>query len=177
VKLNKIMCGALLAMGFISAAQANQGSGTVNFTGAIIDAPCSIKPESLDQTVELGQIANAALSAGSNTGASVPRAFDIKLENCAFTGDKTVEVTFKGPHSQFDTDSLALLGNTSSASIVLTDFSNNKVVLDTPTAVQKLTTGNNTLRFYAYVQASSGPASAIVPGSFQSAAQFELNYL
>lgn len=39
---------------------ADQGHGTVTFTGSIIDAPCSIAPESIDQTVNLGQISNVA---------------------------------------------------------------------------------------------------------------------
>ncbi|MGO2156964.1 MAG: fimbrial protein, partial [Serratia proteamaculans] len=43
------MMGLGLAMGTVSVAQA----GTISFKGSIIDAPCSITPETADQTVNL----------------------------------------------------------------------------------------------------------------------------
>lgn len=62
MKLNKIMLAAAMAFGATSFAHAaDQGHGKVNFIGSIIDAPCSIAPESLDQTVDLGQVSNVAL--------------------------------------------------------------------------------------------------------------------
>ena len=68
---------------------ADMGHGKVNFKGSIIDAPCSISPDSIDQTVELGQISNMALVDG---GKSSPRSFDIALENCDITAlEKGVE--------------------------------------------------------------------------------------
>ncbi|WP_332459523.1 fimbrial protein, partial [Serratia marcescens] len=80
MKLNKIMMAAVLAFGVASVAHAkDQGHGTVTFKGAIIDAPCSITPETVDQTVNLGQISNVALK---NGGQSSPKNFVIKLENC-----------------------------------------------------------------------------------------------
>lgn len=54
MKLNKTILAAGLVLGFASMANAaDQGHGTVTFTGSIIDAPCSIAPESIDQTVNL----------------------------------------------------------------------------------------------------------------------------
>ncbi|MFE8730632.1 type 1 fimbrial protein, partial [Aeromonas hydrophila] len=38
-----------------------QSRGTINFTGAIIDAPCSIASESVNQTVQMGQISSRVL--------------------------------------------------------------------------------------------------------------------
>ncbi|MGP2706387.1 fimbrial protein, partial [Serratia marcescens] len=80
MKLNKIMLTAVLAFGVSSLAHAaDQGHGKVTFTGSIIDAPCSISPETVDQTVDMGQVSNVALK---NGGKSAPRQFDIKLEQC-----------------------------------------------------------------------------------------------
>ncbi|MBU5899673.1 fimbrial protein, partial [Vibrio cholerae O1] len=75
---------------------ADQGHGKVNFIGSIIDAPCSIAPESIDQTVDLGQVSNVALK---NGGSSNPRSFDIKLEQCDTTTLKSVSTTFTGSAS------------------------------------------------------------------------------
>lgn len=48
------------------AAPANQGHGKVKFKGEIVDAPCSISADSIDQTVDLGQIANSVLAKGAH---------------------------------------------------------------------------------------------------------------
>lgn len=45
-------------------ADVNGGSGTIHFTGTVIDAPCSIAPESIEQTVELGSVALSSLNCG-----------------------------------------------------------------------------------------------------------------
>ena len=50
MKLNKLMLATVIAFASASVAHAasNQGSGKVTFTGEIIDAPCSVAPESVD---------------------------------------------------------------------------------------------------------------------------------
>ncbi len=59
MKIKSIAMATLLVLGGASAANAaDQGHGKVTFKGAIIEAPCSIAPESIDQTIELGQISN-----------------------------------------------------------------------------------------------------------------------
>lgn len=100
MKLNKIVMALVLAFSTVSGAQAaDQGHGKVTFTGSIIDAPCSITPQSIDQTVDLGQISKEALLSG---GKSTPRNFSIGLENCSFGSPATknkVQVTFTGMES------------------------------------------------------------------------------
>jgi len=173
MKLNKIMMAAVIAFGASSLAHAaDQGHGTVTFTGAIIDAPCSIAPESVDQTVDLGQVSNVALKDG---GKSVPRQFDIKLEQCDTTTLKTVTTTFNGAASSANPDLLGIIGTASGASIALTDMASNLIKLGTATPPQTLNDGNNTLRFAAYLQ-GDGASSAVVPGDFQSVADFTLAY-
>lgn len=87
-------------------ADVNGGSGTIHFTGTVIDAPCSIAPESIEQTVELGSVALSSLkTAGSH---SRPATGEIKLVDCTLTsveGDETttyskVGVTFSGTRMQ-----------------------------------------------------------------------------
>lgn len=191
MNMNKNLIAAVLAtmaMGSMvsTANAANQGSGSVTFTGSIIKAPCSIAPESVDQTVNLGSVANKALEKG---GKSAPQNFNIKLQSCDISDlvDKTVTTTFTGAPSKGNANNLGLSGTASGASIVLTQGGSD-IKLGEPTSAIKVSDGTNTLAFAAYLQgestttAASGstPASTtystIVPGDFKSVANFTLAY-
>ncbi|AVN35465.1 fimbrial protein [Serratia marcescens] len=177
MKLNKIMIAAVIAFGASSAAYADQGHGTVTFTGSIIDAPCSITPETVDQTVDLGQVSNVALKDG---GKSTPRQFSIDLENCELNSsgvgkNNTVSVTFTGMESAADNGRLGITGTAQGASIAITDGAGQVIELGKPTKAQELQNGNNTLSFAAYLQGDNASAG-VVPGDFQSVADFTLAY-
>lgn len=180
MKLNKIMMAAVVAFGMTSVAHAavkDQGHGTVTFTGAIIDAPCSITPETVDQTVDLGQVSNVALKDG---GKSTPRNFSIDLENCELVTqgagkNNTVSLTFTGMESAANNGLLGITGTAQGASIAITDGSGSVIELGKPTKAQELQNGNNTLSFAAYLQGDNASAG-IVPGDFQSVADFTLAY-
>lgn len=162
---------------------ADQGHGTINFMGSIIDAPCSISPDTADQTVNLGQISNRALM---NNGKSTPRAFNIKLEDCDISNlkDKTVTTTFTGTESKAMPGYLAIAGTASGASIAITADDGANIKLGSAATAAKVQDGKNTLRFAAYLQGNppvkgSGSATTpavIVPGEFTSVANFTLAY-
>lgn len=180
MKLNKIMLAAVLVVSASSVAHAkDQGHGTVTFTGAIIDAPCSITPETIDQTISLGQVSNVALKDG---GKSTPRNFKIALENCDLNlkdkdpgKNNTVSLTFTGMESAANNGLLGITGTAKGASIAITDGSGAVIGLGKATKAQKLQNGNNTLSFAAYLQGDGGTA-VVVPGEFQSVADFTLTY-
>lgn len=175
MKLNKIMLAAVVALGTVSSAQAatNQGEGKVTFTGSIIDAPCSIAPESLDQSISLGQVANASLRDG---GTSIPQAFEIALENCEIEKDKeNVSVTFSGIESAAQPGKLLLTGSAKGASIAITDSSGKLLPLGTASPASAVVVGNTNLRFTAYLQ-GDGASAVIVPGDFTSVANFTMAY-
>ncbi|AJJ65177.1 fimbrial protein [Yersinia aldovae] len=173
MKLNKTILAAGLVLGFASVAHAaDQGHGTVTFTGSIIDAPCSITPDTVDQTVNLGQISNVALT---NGGKSTPRNFLIKLENCDVTTLDTVTTTFSGSESTAVAGLLGITGVAEGAGIAITDGSGSVVTLGQPTAGQTLVGPNNTLTFSAYLQGSTA-SNAVKPGNFYSVADFTLAY-
>ncbi|HAS1787413.1 TPA: type 1 fimbrial protein [Enterobacter cloacae] len=153
---------------------ADQGHGKVTFTGAIIDAPCSITPDTIEQTVDLGEISNKALA---NGGKSRPRPFDIKLESCDLAGltDKTVTITFTGSESRAQPGYLALVGTASGAAIGITNDNGTNIPLGTPSSVTKTQQGDNTLTYAAYLQ-GNGATSSVVPGEFTSVANFTLAY-
>lgn len=174
MKLNKIMMTAVVAFGLSSTAfAANQGQGKVTFSGAIIDAPCSISPESVDQTVELGQVSNSLLKKG---GKSTPKAFSIDLENCELEeGKKKVSLTFSGVESKNQKGMLAISGAASGASVAITDAGGNLLNLGTASATTAVNEGSTKLRFAAYLQ-GDGSSTAVVPGDFTAIADFTMAY-
>ncbi|MBE0153025.1 fimbrial protein [Serratia sp. PL7] len=175
VKTIALFVGATLMAG--SAFAADVGHGKVTFKGSIVDAPCSISPDSIDQTVDLGQISNVALVDG---GKSTPRTFDIALENCDLTGITSgVTLTFSGAAASFDAakKTLGITGTGSGAGVQITNGSGNVMTLGTPTDFQQIQNGNNTLRFSAYLVGNGGALSTITAGEFSSVADFTLSYL
>ncbi|MFV9068879.1 fimbrial protein [Serratia fonticola] len=175
VKTIALFVGATLMAG--SAFAADQGHGKINFKGSIIDAPCSISPDSIDQTVDLGQISNVALVDG---GKSTPRSFDIALENCDLTNVTSgVKLTFSGAAASFDTanKTLGIVGTGAGAGVQITNGSGNVMTLGTATPFQQIQNGNNTLRFAAYLVGNGEGLSTITAGEFSSVADFTLSYL
>lgn len=176
MKVNKTLLAAVAVFGLSSLAHAaDQGHGKVTFTGSIIDAPCSISPESVDQTVDLGQISNVALQ---NSGKSTPRNFDIKLENCSFgepAAKNKVAVTFTGMESAAGNGLLGITGTAKGASVAITQADGEVIKLGQATKQQTLQDGNNTLSFAAYMQ-GDGASATITEGEFQSVADFTLAY-
>lgn len=130
MKLNKLALvlglGLSVAAGSTFAADPvkDQGHGTVKFVGSIIDAPCSITPDTENQTVPLGQISTAALKDG---GRSNSRDFKISLENCTTETYKTVQTTFTGSEdADILAGSLGIEGIAKNAAVVITDAGVNK---------------------------------------------------
>jgi len=185
MKLNKIMLAAVMAFGVSSVAHAavkDQGHGKVTFSGSIIDAPCSIAPDSLDQTVELGAISNVALKGnGTEGGKSTPRNFQIKLENCDLNPtapgkNNSVKVTFSGSPSEANNALLGITGTAKGAGIAITDGSGKLITLGQASDARDLQNGANTLSFAAYLQGAAASTATITPGEFQSVADFTLAY-
>ncbi|HAE77079.1 fimbrial protein [Morganella morganii] len=177
MKMNKV----LLTMAMVSGAMAfnaaaaiapDQGSGTITFMGSIIDAPCSIAPESSNQTINLGQISNVLLA---NEGSSKPRNFTINLEKCDTTTKNSVSVTFDGSKDAVNNKLLGITGSAKGAGVVVTDGSGTEVTLGQPSVANTLLSGDNTLVFSAYLRGNSATGD-IIPGEFTSVANFALTY-
>lgn len=150
----------------------NAGHGTVHFKGEIIDAPCSIAPESVDQTVDLGQVSNSALK---DSGQSSPVFFNIKLQNCDISTYKTVTATWSGTENAEQPGTWGITGTASGAGIVLRDASGKQVVLGQETAATTLTANDTNIEMSAFLK-GNGTTANIVPGAFSSTADFVLAY-
>lgn len=178
MKLTNIALATVLSLGMVSLANADAGSGKVKFEGKIIDAPCSIAPESIDQTKSFGQVANVELVNGGKSTNVVN--FDIKLQGCDISSKNKVQVTFAGPNGGATGTTntlLAITGAAKGASIAMFDGSNQPITLGTATTVQNLIAGNNTLSFTAFLQGHAGTTlTDIVEGDFTSTTNFTMAY-
>lgn len=177
MNLNKLMLATVIALSTASVAQAatNQGSGKVTFFGEIIDAPCSLSPDSVDQEVNMGQVSNRLLA---NQGKTASQPFEIKLIDCDNTTKKTVKVAFTGQKDANNASLLGLSGTASGAGIQIVDGSGQNVSLDgVESNALTLLNGaaENTLRYSAYLQGSK-TGTTVVPGDFTAVANFTLAY-
>lgn len=172
MKLNKLVIALGMVMAAGAANAADQGHGTITFSGSIIDAPCSITSNTANQTVDLGQVSNSALQNGQT---SSPKAFFIQLEQCDASKLSTgASVGFTGATDANNKDMLGITGSAKGAGIVITDGSGTPVKLDgTASAPQTIGDGSNKLSFSAYVQANG---ASVTPGDFSSTADFTLSY-
>ncbi|AOM41266.1 fimbrial protein [Xenorhabdus hominickii] len=180
MKLNKLamVLGFGVALTAGAASAANQGSGTVRFTGAIIDAPCSIKNTNIE--VNMGQISSDKLQ---NGGRSESKLFKIELEGCTDQAKKGLTTTFTGQNN-YGLASQGLLGiegTAKGAAIAITNAAGKIIPMGTASDVMSLNEGNNDLNFAAYLQGVKASddkgASLVVPGNFTAIANFSLAYL
>ncbi|OKP26842.1 MULTISPECIES: fimbrial protein [Serratia] len=164
----------LTTFAFSSAVMA-EGSGRMTVSGSIIktQTSCAIAPESIDQTVTLGQVADAALLENNGSGKSTVQHFNIRLEDCEVSGGNSVTVTFVGAEGK--DGRLGITGTASGASVALTDGAGNVLELGKPSKNFSLQNGNNILPFTVYLQGDGVPGN-IQAGDYQAAAGFMLNF-
>ena len=181
MNFNKITSAVVLSLGMVAfgAAAADQGSGSVTFTGSIIDAPCSIAPDSVDQEVSLGQVTKNALLGG---GKSNPAHFDIKLENCVLSegteeapAANTVTITFNGAAADASKQLLQIEGSAAGAGVGITDPNGKQVTLGQATdAIALLDTTTNTLDLYGFLEGIDD--AKLTEGSYQTISHFTMDY-
>ncbi|EBC5055205.1 type 1 fimbrial protein [Salmonella enterica] len=175
-----IIISALTVVALTATVHANQGSGKVNFKGTVVNAACGIDPDSVEQTIDFGQLSMAHLNDG-NTSNPVP--FSIKLVNCDTTTLNEVQIAFAGATTA-DKEQLGTAGVTNTA-IKVSNQDGSLVSFDgTPNKLQTLIDGNNTLHFSSWVEAASGgtgatppnPPKTVAEGQFTAVANFNLTY-
>lgn len=183
------MAATTLFSGVAFNAFADQGHGTVTFTGTVITAPCSIAPGDEDLKVNLGEVADSVLNGGKY---SLPADFTIHLQDCVFTsttdteaGTTTVtptkvEVTFTSTSVDSTDSSLlanSLEGNYGSASNVgvrILDSGSNKVTLGTAVPIKFQDTNSyQELNFHARMESLNKTATE---GNVYAQANYVLAY-
>lgn len=160
--------------------------GLLHVYGQLVDSPCQISMDSLEQTVSLGTLASADLS---YPGArSQPVKFTVRLHGClvasghlwdAYTDSTTwganqpvVSVSFTAP-ADFSDPSLMKLAGVEGIALRMTDSRGHDVRLGSSGVPQLLTPGENALTWMVQAERVPGP---LTPGSFRAIANFEMSY-
>ncbi len=174
---------ATLAVAGVLSQGAFAADGTINFTGEIVDAPCSISPNSQNLIVPLGKVSRTAFD-GATAGTAVvgkkatPAKFSIDLLGCGSTA-KGATVTFTGVSDALVTTALRVGagevdgGFASGVAIELGDSSGQKIDLGSPSGNYTLAVGDNSLKFQAAYVATK---TAVTVGPANSVAQFTVAY-
>lgn len=149
--------------------------GNVNFTGQIINSACSVRSDSIDQIVELGQARTNQFKNVGEWGNKIP--FKIVLENCDISVSSSVGAMFTGSADSndplvFQTSSGP--GSVSGIGIGIVDAGGNVVVPNAqPLVYQPLIDGDNTLYFSARYRSTRKDVSG---GFANSHVWFSLKY-
>lgn len=80
--------------------------GVIHFKGEVVNAACAIDSESMNQTVELGQVRSSRLAKAGDLSSAV--GFNIKLNDCDTNVSSNAAVAFLGTTVTSNDDTLAL---------------------------------------------------------------------
>ncbi|WP_454674607.1 fimbrial protein [Achromobacter pestifer] len=157
--------------------------GTVRFEGSIVEAPCSISSESLNQTVPMDQVSSAELKGGKK---STPKSFKIDLVGCDLEdAKKSVTATFTtSTPSDAYTGLVAIQGGARGASLGIADGRGEVIKMGDESSAVQINSTTPSLQFQAFLQGeqAEGEGGAgkqdvtIVPGAFYASVNFMLNY-
>lgn len=168
----------------------NAGGGTIEFTGSVIEAPCSIVPESQNIQVKLGQVSNKTLKSDGLT--SSPQPIDIKLTGCEFdaTGGQNPPNPDLGLKSKVAVEFSGFTPVTGKTGVIPNVATDNKAAnvdiqlldskrqpfdftnQDADAMQQQLTPGDNTIHLWAQMIAT-GAATA---GNVGATVTYKLKY-
>jgi len=169
VKFTALAVAGVLSQGAFAA------DGTINFTGEIVDAPCSVSPNSQNLTVPLGKVSRTVLDGAAGKKAT-PAKFNIELLNCP-AASKGASVTFTGPANaagQLRIDAGMAAGSfAEGVAIELRDSASKVFAANAESPVYVLAEGANALKFEA-VYISTAPKVTV--GRGDSTALFTVNY-
>ncbi|EHX1081233.1 type 1 fimbrial major subunit FimA [Escherichia coli] len=165
----------------VSAAEGDESVTTTVNGGVIhcevVNAACAIDSESMNQTVELGQVRSSRLAKAGDLSSAV--GFNIKLNDCDTNVSSNAAVAFLGTTVTSNDDTLALqssaAGSAQNVGIQILDRTGEVLILDGATFSAKtdLIDGTNILPFQArYIALGQS-----VAGTANADATFKVQYL
>ncbi|MFV0265366.1 MAG: fimbrial-like protein [Kluyvera sp.] len=182
-----VVSAALLSGTAFNASAADEGHGTVTFSGLVITAPCSIAPGDDQLDVPLGEVADTALNGGKF---SLPADFTIHLQDCTLAAKDTegnttilhskVNVTFTS--ANVDSTDSSLMANTvegnyggaTGVGVRILDSGNNEIELGKPFEITFPDTNSyQELNFKARMESLAKNATE---GNVASQANYVLTY-
>ncbi|MDA8480759.1 type 1 fimbrial major subunit FimA [Citrobacter sp. Awk 4] len=177
IKMVKVVVGVLAALSMASSAYAvTVNGGTVHFVGEVVNAACAVNADSVDQTIQLGQVRSASLATAGQTSPSV--GFNIRLSDCDTTVSTQASVAFTGTAMPANADVLALqssaAGSATNVGIQILDRTSTPLSLNGTTfsANTTLIDGTNVIPFQARYFATG----AATPGQANADATFQVQY-
>jgi type 1 fimbria pilin len=171
-KMKFVKFAAIALAGALSHAAFAAPDGTINFTGEITDAPCSVSPASQNMTVPLGNVSRTALDGAVGKKAPKPADFTIDLLACGPSA-KGATVSFAGVPDADDSTALAISNagmvgtqKATGVAVELADSLGTKIPLGSDSQQYILGAGDNSLKFQAIYVATQptvtvGPANAV----------------
>ncbi|MBB5445121.1 MULTISPECIES: fimbrial protein [unclassified Paraburkholderia] len=168
-----ITAAALAALSSsVFAAPAAGNPGTITFNGEIVAGACGISGDTLDQTVNLGQVPAGDFTKVGDRSQATP--VTIVLTDCDTTTAKNAYFTFTGTSDGAVPGLFAVTGSAGNVGIRLQTSAGE--YLDNG-AEQKsaivLSNGNNTVRFGAMYESTQ---ATVTPGVADSVANFTVRY-
>lgn len=143
-----------------------------------MNAACAVDPNSLDQTVVLGQVRSAKFATAGDKSDDV--AFNIQLDDCDTTVAATASIGFSGVPVAGKTNVLALdsnpAGSAKNIGIEIIDTSGAAVAIDGSafSKAYNLSDGTNIIPFHAHYISTDATVS---PGIADASATFKVQYL
>jgi type 1 fimbria pilin len=167
MKLSQIVMATLLANTITFGVQAAGNSGSVTFSGEVVDSPCdlAVGQDGTDIKVDFGQLSMSGL----NTGKSITKDFTIKLKNCVMD-KKTAQITFNSTNQIVGKNLLKTTGSATGLGIRIND-----ITFGTALPLTGLAEGDNILTYTAMVQ-KADEATLITAGDFISSTNFVIAY-
>lgn len=169
----------------------DMGSGKLHFKGEVIEAPCEIDPNYVDQDIDLGQVTTSHIN---STGYSENKQVEIKLINCTLnttvkTGTESdlyskVDVTFNSTAHVTEGSDLNLLDNTTAGAAtgvgvrLLNSDGSKNITLGTPEEITlNQASAEQSLLFNARMELIDGTkATPATPGAVTAEATYVLEY-
>ncbi|MBO2675583.1 fimbrial protein [Shewanella algae] len=171
--MKKVLC-VMLPVVALSTTTAFAADGTINFTGEITSAACTVDAASANQNVALGTV-NSSVFSGVGVVAA-PTKFDITLTNCD-AAVTSVNVSFDGPADSNNSQLLALDGASTAAGVGIAlyeDDATTLIPLATKSKSHSLNTGADTT--ISYVAKYMATASSVTAGSANASTNFTVSY-
>ncbi|MFP2514402.1 fimbrial protein [Buttiauxella agrestis] len=175
--MNKnLIAVAFAAVAAVSASNAFAISGTVNFTGEILDAACTVDVASQNQTVALGAYNKSEFTTSGDVTAA--KRFSIVLKDCPATVT-AAHVRFDGTPEASNPDLLAIDSTVAGAAtgVAINLMSADMVQLplhgENPYRYNLSSSADNTLNFYAQYKST---VNTVTAGPANSVANFSVIY-
>ncbi|MBS3046387.1 fimbrial protein [Enterobacter mori] len=154
---------------------AHAADGTINFTGTILDAACTV--DAATQTITMGSVNKSAFT-GAGT-VSAPTKFSIVLKDCPSTVT-SAQVTFDGASDATNSNLLALTSGTDAASglgLALYE-SDGSTVIPVSVASKSITldTTASNVNTLSYIAKYMATAATVMPGKADATTDFTVSY-